>query len=37
MATGGNGVRMQWNYTGDTLVCPRHRLGGQPALAQARP
>ena len=22
MVTGGNGVRMQWNYTGDTPACP---------------
>ena len=37
MVTGGNGVRMQYNYTGDVAGLPGSGLGGEPALAAADP
>ena len=37
MVAAGHGVRMQWNYTGDTAGPARHRRAGGSALAAADP
>ena len=37
MVTGGNGVRMQWNYTGDTAGLPGAVSAASPRWLQADP
>ena len=37
MVTGGNGVRMQWNYTGDTPGLPGAVSAASPRWLQADP